>query len=331
MNYRANAILALHAETSLHAGAGSSVGAIDLPIQRESHSGWPCVFGSAVKGALRTRAEEVWFRGEETDPTTKQTKPKYDDKLFIVFGPDTTNAEAHAGALMVGDARLVLLPVRSLTTHFKWVTCPAILARLKRDAERLGVGGFETLEVTAPSGEENGLSLAGAAWVEAGKVDDNLFLEEYRFRGKPVEQKDAIISALSQLSDQDGFTEALRKQLTIVQNDLFAHLCEHATPVNAHVRLDSKTKIVARGALWYEETLAPETLLYVSLMAGPSRKSNSAPMNASKVMNLVSSELFNRHRYLQLGGNETVGMGWCRVKPLAGTSQQTETTDPQMQ
>jgi CRISPR-associated protein Cmr4 len=52
-----NALLGLFTETSLHAGAGQALGVIDLPIQREAHTAWPCVFGSAVKGALRARAE----------------------------------------------------------------------------------------------------------------------------------------------------------------------------------------------------------------------------------------------------------------------------------
>jgi CRISPR-associated protein Cmr4 len=95
-----NALLGLWAETSIHAGAGSSVESIDLPIQREAHSGWPCVYGSAVKGALRARAEDKFG--------------KNNDSVRYVFGPDTDNASEHAGALLVGDARLLLLPVRSL-------------------------------------------------------------------------------------------------------------------------------------------------------------------------------------------------------------------------
>ena len=52
-----NAILGLLAETSIHAGTGQTVGAIDLPIQREKHTNWPCIYGSAMKGALRAQAE----------------------------------------------------------------------------------------------------------------------------------------------------------------------------------------------------------------------------------------------------------------------------------
>jgi CRISPR-associated protein Cmr4 len=74
------ALLGLLAETSIHAGAGQMAGVIDLPIQREAHTAWPVVFGSAVKGALRTLANE-------------QKAPW----LISVFGPETSSAHEHAG------------------------------------------------------------------------------------------------------------------------------------------------------------------------------------------------------------------------------------------
>ena len=52
-----NALFTLVAETSIHAGASESEGAVDLPIQREKHTGWPCIYGSGMKGALRALAE----------------------------------------------------------------------------------------------------------------------------------------------------------------------------------------------------------------------------------------------------------------------------------
>ena len=39
------ALLLLTTETPLHAGAGQSVAGIDLPIQREVHTDWPCCQG----------------------------------------------------------------------------------------------------------------------------------------------------------------------------------------------------------------------------------------------------------------------------------------------
>lgn len=150
-------------------------------------------------------------------------------------------------------------------------------------------------------------------------------MEEYRFQSKKLPNSENVVKALACLSKREGFFQALARQLVVVEDDLFAHLCRHGTPVTAHVRLDSQTKTVASRGLWYEETLPPETLLYVALSASRARRRvkddqgkdlGPMPMSASKVLQVVTGELLGQHPYLQLGGNETLGMGWCRVTPI---------------
>lgn len=299
---QATTILGLLAQTSIHAGTGSNTGVIDLPIQREGHNGYPCVFGSSMKGALRNHAE------------TKHGKNNA--SVIYVFGPDTNGASDHAGSLMVSDARLLLLPIRSLTSQFKWVTCPAILKRFQNDAERFG--SKTALDATLLADIDN-----SSALVANKESVGSLFLEEYRFDAKE-RNLTTVINALSLLMRNDAETE-LKKQLVIVSNDMFAHLCQHATPVNAHIAIDSETKTVKGGALWYEETLPPETLLYVGLAASNVRKPKADKLtielpkdeSAQWVLNSVV-DLFKDKPWLQIGGNETVGMGWCAVKTLNG-------------
>jgi len=283
-----NALLGLLTETSLHAGAGQSQGVIDLPIQREAHTHWPCVYGSAVKGALRARAEAR----------------KLED-IDLIFGQaDFRAGEASefAAALAVSDARLLLLPVRSLTSHFCWVTCPSALRRLQRDAVRLGIPALGQFAIEEPADAETAL-------VDASRPLTELYLEEYRFKveAKPLAD---LLSALNQLVP-DLLHAPLQKQLTVVHDNAFRHLAEHATPVTAHVRLDDK-KTVVKGALWYEESLPADTVLYVALSATASRKPDST-LQAATIIERLRDTLFQPHPYLQLGGNETVGMGWCQV------------------
>ena len=286
---QANAIMGLLAQTSIHAGTGQNTGVIDLPIQREGHNGYPCVFGSSMKGALRSRAE-----AETADKAS----------VDFVFGPDTNNASDHAGALLVSDARLVLLPIRSLTSQFKWVTCPDVLSRLQRDAERFGVK-FDGLD----------LELEGdKAIVPEQTKEGSLFLEEYRFE-VVTEDLGNLINALASLMQRTDAAAALQSQLVVISNDMFAHLAQHATPVNAHIAIESETKTVKGGALWYEETLPPETLLYVGLSAVKARTQGAQP--ASVVLEAITG-LFASKPWLQVGGNETVGMGWCAVNTVQG-------------
>lgn len=297
----AKAMLGLLTETSLHAGTGQTVGVIDLPIQREAATNYPCVFGSSVKGAMRGWAG----RSGIMEPNL----------INLIFGPeDDGDASEYASALAVSDARLLLLPVRSLTTHFKWVTCPAVLKRFQADRQRLGMSSL-AFEMNEVLNDEN------SAWVATAQSQaKGLFLEEFRF--KPVPSKlidEQLIPKIAQLMGRTDAVEVLTKQLVVIHDNMFRIICKFATPVNAHIRLNKETKIVEKGALWYEESLPPETLMYTCLLASRSRKQKEgggSVLDAAGVLE-KTLELFPENApYLQLGGNETVGMGWCKVTQL---------------
>lgn len=279
-----NTILGLMAQTSIHAGTGQNIGIIDLPIQREGHNGYPCVFGSAVKGALRSRAEEINL-----------------ENLLSIFGPDTKNAGDYGSAIMVSDARIALFPVRSLTSQFKWVTCPAVLTRLYDDMHRFDCNSAKPEQFADIS--------SGKAITADGNSED-VFLEEYRFsvENKPMEN---IITLLAMLINREGIKEALTKKLLLVSDDDFSYLVQHATPVNAHIAIESASKTVTGGALWYEETLPAETLLYIGISAADAR--DGTILKAKEVLAGVIG-MFAEKPWFQMGGNETVGMGWCAVK-----------------
>jgi CRISPR-associated protein Cmr4 len=306
-----NAILGLFTETSLHAGAGQALGVIDLPIQREAHTYWPCVYGSAVKGAMRAKAE-AGQGGSGPALADAET-----NQIFGHAPEGKGSASEYAGALAVGDARLLLLPVRSLTTHFRWVTCPAALRRFFRDVERLGVQESFGVDWSAFANHCQSITDCFKNDVDSeialvAEEEVYLFLEEYCFTVQPEPDKlKPLVAALAKLMPK-GSEGALQKQLAIVADDAFRHLVEHATPVNAHVRLTA-AKTVDKGALWYEETLPPETLLYVGLNASKTRNGSGETLNAKDVLESVQTQLFGEPAYLQLGGNETVGMGWCHV------------------
>src|SRR6266700_5225798 len=131
----ATKMLYLYVETPLHAGVGSGLSSIDLPIQRERTTQYPMIQGSGIKGKLRATAEDA----------IKREKFSQGD-VVILFGPatiiagnkNTTNAPStdHAGALIAGDARILLFPVRSLNGVFAYTTSYDVLNRFKRDMER---------------------------------------------------------------------------------------------------------------------------------------------------------------------------------------------------
>lgn len=123
MYEEAGGILFLFLEQPMHPGAGVSVGHVDLPIQREVHTGYPMVQSSGVKGSLR---EAVKNRGLLSDKLLSGKT-----KIDWIFGPENS-AESRA-AIVVTDARTLLFPVKSARGVFGWITSPHALARLAAD------------------------------------------------------------------------------------------------------------------------------------------------------------------------------------------------------
>ncbi|MDY0136088.1 MAG: type III-B CRISPR module RAMP protein Cmr4 [Thiomicrospira sp.] len=274
-------LLALYAQTPIHAGTGqNTVSSIDLPIQREGHTGFPCIYGSATKGAIRAK-----FEGENNANVKR------------LFGD--AGESGNAGCLAITDTRLLLLPVRSLTSHFKWVTCPALLQRYKQDAERMNKTAPDVPKVEKDK-----------ALVHNATKSDYLYLEEYRLNVQIADLNDWI-QTLAELMPND-MKQALEDQLTLVDDDIFAFLAQNATPVHAHNAIDNATKTVKSGALWWEESLPADTLLYTCIHAFQGRQKDQ-PVDAQT--NLADfKQAFDANPYLQIGGNETVGMGFCLTK-----------------
>lgn len=118
------AALFLYAVSPVHMGAGQAVGIIDNPIQRERHTGHPCLAGSGIKGAIRHAF--LTLGGNESTETQ-------------LFGPKPGSSDLHAGAVSFGDAQLVALPVRSMKGGFVYATCPQALFRAQRLLRLVGV------------------------------------------------------------------------------------------------------------------------------------------------------------------------------------------------
>ena len=148
-------------ETPLHAGSGSDLGVVDLPIQREKPTGFPKIESSGLKGCIRD-AFETARRTTTVGTQTIQTS----DKATIdrAFGPETGGD--HAGALGFSDARLLLFPVKSMKGVFAWITCPQVLERLRTD---LGLAGVEGISIpkenTIPVNSRScPLKVTGLSW-----------------------------------------------------------------------------------------------------------------------------------------------------------------------
>ncbi|MDX1971928.1 MAG: type III-B CRISPR module RAMP protein Cmr4, partial [Candidatus Sumerlaeia bacterium] len=243
-----SALILLYAETPLHPGTGSALGAIDLPVARERVTGWPLVPGSSLKGILRDTCRRQ--HGESDD------KP---GNLWNVFGGDTKHASDAAGAFSVTDARLLAFPLRSLSGLFAWVTCPAALERFVRDAKVGKVKGdlvakAEALvKITHAQRNSSRDSVAivpkdskESPLISGGKI----ILEEFDYT---AEEHDAVREFGAALDDELGGAEMrLKSHLAVLSDNAFAFSTRFATEVMARIKLNPETKTVEGGALFYQ-------------------------------------------------------------------------------
>lgn len=267
--------LGLLAETFIHPGAGATEGAIDLPVAREGATDYPFIAGSSLKGALLDKAEQA----NRADPT--QWAEQRRDDLF--------GNQKGAGKLLISDARLLALPVRSLTGSYKWATCRYVLERLHRDRQRCS-GGPPTF--TLPSTIAKKTVLAAST--------GPLRLEERTFAVDTAPDK-TIFEVVKSFISHAEVAGRVNDYLIIMNDDDFAWFARFGLAVQArNVLRDNKTS----KNLWYEETLPPDTLMYA--MIGERVAGSASQLR----------DLFQTNSYLQVGGNETVGHGWFAVKVL---------------
>lgn len=278
----------LHALSALHCGTGQSAGVVDLPIARARATNLPIVPGSSLRGVLRDE-----FAGHALERT--------------LFGPRVISGvdDAHAGALAVGDAHLLLLPVRALAGVVAYATCPFILRRYAQDLRRAGTA---PLAVPVPA-ESEALHGAGCTNVMQGKV----VLEDLDLISK--EDGDAVAAwgesiAWAVFPDDAVARGDLQCRFLVLPDTVFSFLAETATEIRARIAIDQESGTVKKGALWYEENLPAESVLWGVYALSDSRVKGEAHKAAELAAKLPVEKL------LQLGGKSGVGRGLTRF--LAG-------------
>lgn len=299
----------LYTESPLHVGSGRDMGVIDLPIQRDKVTQYPIVQASSLKGKLR--AELPHFGTEITD-----------DKINTLFGKaESGENNTWAGAISPSDARILLFPVRSLNGVFAWVTSLDVLMRFQRDA------ALAKLSLSWKLPEEK--VATDCCWVAPQTVlknSDTVTLEEFTFRAQNNNlvtdlAKWLADTALPQTSEYAFWRNKLAAHLVILPDDDFRDFTLYSTEVNTRVKLVPETKTVQNGALWTEENLPSDSLLYAPLAVGDSReyrdeKSDAPAFTATQVAEIMH-QAFHQKRF-QLGGDETVGRGYVMANIFKG-------------
>lgn len=322
--FESSQLVFYYAISPVHMGAGSAIGAIDSPIQREVHTQHPMFAGSGLKGALRHHFNRAW-------PRTEGDSSKPNSLINRIFGPDTASSD-FAGALSLSDAQLVALPVRSLKGGFAYVTSPLALARLQRLALQAGLDAAWAVPAVA----ENRALISGSGLVgqrpgtPAGSVADQLVLEAFEFTCvvDPALQKiSAWIADHAMPGSANAFFCAkFKADLVLISDTDFAHFARHAMVVEPHVRINDESGTAEDGGLFYIENLPPETLMVGLAQAsierfkkGSRSNDSAALLNAPEILSKVFAGQGDAlpgigGRLLQIGGDASTGRGLVLVQ-----------------
>jgi len=216
--------------TPLHVGSGSDLGVVDLPIQRESHTGFPKIEASSLKGAIRSE-----FVSKNSE-----------DKAEKIFGTGDK-----AGDLGFSDTRILFFPVKSVRGIYAYITCPMVLERFQKDinikiGDNTSVLKEDEIKISFPNDNE-------CIVFDKSKniVNNHVILEEYSFKVK--ENKFDKSFKIPQID---------KTRLVIVSDDNFTHFVKNSTEVITRIAINNETGIVKQGGLFTEEYLPAETVMY---------------------------------------------------------------------
>lgn len=307
-------ILYLFTRTPLHVGAGTSVGAIDQPIIRERHTGFPVIPATSLKGTFADEwNERVKVKRRKPD------NPQEEEEVEVVqrsadgkwlFGETDAN-NAAAGALQFTEARLLAFPIRSARGSFAWVTCPLMLDRASRDGvlDKHLIPHFPKPPTAQPDKRDELAFFAGSGPLALG---DKVVLEEYTFTRTGSDEAEAVSEALAKLLDDDPVWKEVANRLVILSDGMMSFFAQNACEVAQHVRIDDETGTAAGGALFNQENVPSETMFYSIVHAfagfGEAFKHKTAIDALEAFQSKVKDKAF------QFGGDASTGLGYCTVK-----------------
>lgn len=303
----------MRAISSMHVGCGQDLGIVDLPIQRESHTGFPKIESSGLKGCFR-ETFELSAESEEAEINIQRVFG-YDQNSLYHYAKASKVEEQfkdhvqYAGALGFTDGRILLFPVRSLQGVFAWATCPRVLERF---AEELGICGMDgtTFDFKEkPSSQKAYCSTESV--LMTNKEHGQIILEDYSFEAEVSGEVDRMATRLSEQLDKPH----LAQRLIVVSDDDFVDFVSMHTEVITRTKINNATGTVQNGALFTEEYLPSETVMYTLALISPTFLAGSAleQWDAGQVEDFFRSGLKENRTVIQIGSGATIGKGLTEV------------------
>ncbi|OCL26491.1 type III-B CRISPR module RAMP protein Cmr4 [Orenia metallireducens] len=289
----------IKAISPVHAGTGQDLGIVDMPIQRETHTGFPKIEGSSLKGAIKFHIyNKIRDYSKEAEEDIKNSRKFNEFYEMLGYEDDDKNSnnndEKGASRLAFTDAKLLFFPVKAVDRLFYYVTCPYIL---KRWHEEVGNGGSFNYRGKLGEGE----------YIAFNNNKDKIILEEYIF-----EKHSNSNLNFADVITEEGLKEILNENNTIIVSDEdFKDLVTMYTEMITRNKIDPETGVAENTGLFTEEYLPSESIMYYMVLGSPKFKEDNPEKNIKKNNGEEAIEYYqsNIANVFQVGGNKTIGKG----------------------
>jgi CRISPR-associated protein Cmr4 len=267
----------------LHTGGTSQEGNL-VGIARESHTNFPYIPSSSIRGRLRSSQSD---KVKQTQLFGNLLEDKKDTEFVAKYKTETKIEldGLEQGQIWIGDASILWLPVPSMSHGVVWISCPMLLRRWGR------LHGITDI----PS--EYSMSLA---------------------KDSPIYLKDAIIKP-EHLSVWQGWKTFVTQPHSQIDRVLVLPDRHCGTMIQmslwrqVKIRLDEHKHV--NGGFRSEEAIPPDTMMYFPWGMTAQTNGNSTQAKTD------FEALLTQQPILQFGGQESLGRGfvehWSSKSELA--------------
>ena len=221
---------------------------------------------------------------------------------------------------------------------FAWITCPAVLERFKHDLSICQPTSIEFVDIPPADTVPTNCDLI----VKNDGDNKKIVLEEYTFTVKSNDKCNKVANWIADnilpanVPSYNYWQEKVKKDIVVLSDDDFRDFVMLSTEVIARTKIDNEKGTVVGGALWYEEYLPTDSILYSLALTTPlfikpegntddekekdeeekkgkfyvGKVADKNQLEAEKVMNFFADNLPN---IIQIGGNATIGKGIVRT------------------
>ncbi len=280
----------LHLLSAMDVEVGFRAGDLGLSTACEGTQRWPIVKGSAVKGALRRDLRHEL----EAD----------DEDWLSMFGSSSSKTSC-TGAIAVGDANLLCIPVRTSCGGIVWASCPTIMNRYRSDWQEVSPDGLG-IPLCVPVPSDNSAVFPRNSSLAQGTV---ACLEDLEVIAEPDAKLQSQASVWAEWIADRVFPTAshlggrFKTRFTVLPDKLLHVLVGSVTKRHARIGVRPDGRCLQEGMLRYEEIFPADSLLWGIVAVDRSRLDTLVGLSIDPLSKLPVE------RYLHIGGRAAAGYG----------------------